>query len=285
MTLGKKLALHRKAVGLSQEEVALKIRVSTKTLANWENNIGEPSIQNIKDFAKLFDVSIDELIDTNISNAESDLATCQMCGVTITNKNLGEESPEFLCRRCVEVKKARERRAEMERKALVERQEKMVRAKRIDEYNAFRLRQKTIKRRRTKSLIVAAIPTLLWAALLIYLLNKSYSDTLLIAGAVFAYALFSEIAILFYAGSVRNFLLRMFTASINMPGLMYTFDLDGFHWIIMMRGLFILIQLVIGFIFAVLGFIFGLFIAPFVFPYKMIKILVDIKHGDVTDYI
>ena len=34
MTLGKKLALHRKAVGLSQEEVALKIRVSTKTLAN-----------------------------------------------------------------------------------------------------------------------------------------------------------------------------------------------------------------------------------------------------------
>ena len=285
MTLGKKLALHRKAVGLSQEEVALKIRVSTKTLANWENNIGEPSIQNLKDFAKLFDVSIDELIDTNISTKESDLATCQMCGATITNKNLGEESPEFLCRRCVEVKKARARRAELERKALEERQEKIVRAKRIDEYNAFRKRQQTIRRKRTKSFIVAAIPTLLWVALLIYFLNKSYNETLLIAGAVLAYAVFSEIAILFYAGPVRSFLLRMFTVSVNMPGLMYTFDLDGFHWVIMMRAIFAILRFFLGIIFAVIGFILGLFIAPFVFPYKMIKIMVDIKHGDVTDYI
>jgi DNA-binding XRE family transcriptional regulator len=39
MTLGKKLALQRKAVGLTQEEVALKVRVTTQTLADWENNI------------------------------------------------------------------------------------------------------------------------------------------------------------------------------------------------------------------------------------------------------
>ena len=61
MTLGKKLALQRKAIGLTQEEVALKVRVSTKTLADWENNIGEPSIQNLKDFASLFNVSRNHL--------------------------------------------------------------------------------------------------------------------------------------------------------------------------------------------------------------------------------
>ena len=74
MTLGKKLALQRKAVGMTLEEVALKIRVTPQTLADWENNIGEPSIQNLVDFALLFGASLDDLLDTGMGSDDDAIA-------------------------------------------------------------------------------------------------------------------------------------------------------------------------------------------------------------------
>ena len=285
MTLGKKLALQRKAIGLTQEEVALRIRVNTKTLADWENNIGEPSIQNLKDFAALFNISLDDLLDTGMGDDDETLAHCKVCGVVITEKNLGDKSPEMLCRRCTEVRKAQERRAELERKAIEERQKKIVLAQKMDEYNAHRSRQKTIRRKRNKSFFVASLVTAPFVAFLLYTLNQSFDMTWLISGTILSYALFSTISLFFYDGIVRNFIVRMATASFKMPGLMYTFDWDGFLWVIMMKGLFALIKLGLSCIFGTIGFIICLIMSPFVFPYKMIKMLVDIHHGDVADYV
>ena len=285
MTLGKKLALQRKAVGLSQEEVALKVRVTTQTLADWENNIGEPSIQNLKDLSALFDTSLDDLLDTGLGDDGEALGYCKGCGISINEKNLGEKEPAVLCRRCVEVKKTQERRAEMERKAIEERQKKAYLAKRLAEYDAHRDKQRTIRRKRNKSFIVAAIPTGLWIALLVYFLNQSYDQTFLIVGSVVAYCVFSLVALLFYDGAVRDLLVYMFTASIKWPGLMYTFDWDGFLWVIMMKALFGILGFVFGIVCGFLGLILGLIVAPFVFPYKLIKMQMDIRHGDISDYV
>ena len=292
MTIGKKLALQRKAIGLTQEEVALKIRVNTKTLADWENNIGEPSIQNLKELAALFETSLDDLLDTGLGDDDESIGYCKGCGIAITEKNLGEKVPAVLCRRCVEVRKAQERRAMLEQKAIQERQEKNRLAKLMADHNeqlaeksAFRDRQRTIRRKRNKSFIVAAIPTLLWVAMLVYTLNQSYNQTWLIVGSVLAYSIFSVVALLFYDGPMRNFLVRAFTASIRFPGLMYTFDWDGFLWVIMMKALFGVLGFAFGVVCGLLGFALGLVVAPFVFPYKMIKMFIDIRHGDVSDYI
>ncbi len=285
MTLGKKLALQRKAIGLSREEVALKIRVTPQTLADWENNIGEPSIQNLKDFAQLFEISLDDLLDTGMGDDDEAIGFCKNCGIAINERNLGEKAPVVLCRRCVEIRKAQERRAELEQKAIAERQEKAGRAKRLAEYNAHRDRQKTIKKKRNISFFVAALPTALWAALLVYTLNQSYNLAWLIAGCTIAYCIFSLVALLFYDGTVRDLLMYMFTASIKWPGLMYTFDWDGFLWVIMMKALFGVLGFIFGLIVGFIGLVLGLIIAPFVFPYKLIKMQIDIYHGDVSDYI
>ncbi len=285
MTLGKKIALQRKAIGLTQEQVALKVRVNTQTVADWENNIGEPTIQNLKDLAALFDTSLDDLLDTGLGDDDAALGYCKGCGIAINEKNLGEKTPAVLCRRCVEVKKAQERRAEMEKKALIERQEKAIRAKRMAEYNAHRDRQRTIRRKRNISFLVAALPTALWVALLIYTLNTEFNQIWLIVGSILAYSVFSLVALLFYDGPIRDFLVYMFTASIKWPGLMYTFDWDGFLWVIMMKALFGILGFFFGLLCGFLGLIIGLIIAPFVFPYKLIKMHIDIHHGDVSDYV
>ena len=285
MTLGKKLALQRKAVGMTLEEVALKIRVTPQTLADWENNIGEPSIQNLVDFALLFGASLDDLLDTGMGGDDDAIGYCKNCGIAINERNLGEKTPVVLCRRCVEIKKAQERRAELERKAIEERQEKAARAKNWAEYEAHLDRQKTIKKKRNLSFFVAAIPTVLWLIVLIYTLNQGYDQIWMIAGLAIAYSIFSLVALLFYDGSVRDLLVYMFTASIKWPGLMYTFDWDGFLWVIMMKALFGVLGFIFGVICGLLGLVLGLVVAPFVFPYKLIKMCVDIHHGDVSNYV
>lgn len=285
MTLGKKLALQRKAIGLSQEEVALKVRVTTKTVTDWENNIGEPTIQNLKDLSALFDISLDDLLDTGLGNDDVAIGYCKSCGIAINEKNLGEKEPVVLCRRCVEVNKAQKRREEMKEKALKERQEKAQRARRMAEYNAFKERQKTIRKKKALSFFVAAIPTLLWIALVVYTQRETFDQTWTIVGAVLAYCIFSFVSLLFYDGPVRDLLIYMCTASIKWPGLVYTFDMDGFLWVIAMKALFMIIGFFFGLLCGILGIALGLLISPFVFPYKLIKMSYDIRHADLTDYV
>ena len=285
MTLGKKLALQRKAIGLSQEEVALKIRVNAKTVTDWENNIGEPTIQNLRDLSNLFEISLDDLLDTGKGDDDVAIGFCKNCGISINEKNLGTKEPVVLCRRCVEVNKAQQKREEMKAKALKERQEKAQRARRMAEYNAFKDRQRTIRKKKALSFFIAAIPTLLWLAYVVYTQLEEFNQTWSIVGAVIGYCIFSFVALLFYDGPVRDLLVYMCTASIKWPGLVYTFDWDGFLWVIAMKALFMIIGFVFGLLCGILGIVLGLLIAPFVFPYKLIKMSYDIRHADLTDYV
>lgn len=61
----------RKQYGLTQEEVAEKINVSRQAIAKWEKGESMPDINNCAALAKLFQVSLDELV--NYSQKEEGL--------------------------------------------------------------------------------------------------------------------------------------------------------------------------------------------------------------------
>lgn len=63
MTLGEKFKDLRKKINISQEELAEKIGVSRQTVTKWENDLGLPDIENLKNIASLFNISVDELLD------------------------------------------------------------------------------------------------------------------------------------------------------------------------------------------------------------------------------
>lgn len=65
MTLGQKLKNIRKKFGLSQEELANLIKVSRQAITKWENDLGLPDTENLKELSKLFGVTIDYLLDNN----------------------------------------------------------------------------------------------------------------------------------------------------------------------------------------------------------------------------
>jgi len=62
MKISQILKEKRKEYQLTQEQLAEKIFVSTKTVSNWETEKTTPDIQNLILLSKLFDISLDNLL-------------------------------------------------------------------------------------------------------------------------------------------------------------------------------------------------------------------------------
>ena len=82
MTLGEKLREARKQANLSQEQLAEQICVSRSAVAKWESDLGHPDIENLRELAQLFNLSMDVLTDDALSledaAARNSALTC--CG-------------------------------------------------------------------------------------------------------------------------------------------------------------------------------------------------------------
>ena len=74
MEFNEKLQELRKQRGLTQEELAEKLYVSRTAISKWESGRGYPNIESLKAIAKLFSVTVDELLSTDemLTIAEED---------------------------------------------------------------------------------------------------------------------------------------------------------------------------------------------------------------------
>ena len=68
MEIGKKIMDLRKKSGFSQEELAEKIGVARQTISKWELGETSPDLKQAKELSKIFNVSLDELVDNDIKN-------------------------------------------------------------------------------------------------------------------------------------------------------------------------------------------------------------------------
>lgn len=73
MTLGENLKRLRTEKGLSQEEVAGQLFLSRQTISKWENNQAEPGVENLKALARLYGVSLDQLLLAESTGAPEDI--------------------------------------------------------------------------------------------------------------------------------------------------------------------------------------------------------------------
>lgn len=84
MNLGNKITKLRKKEKISQEILANKIGVSRQTISNWELNITKPDTDHIKKMSKIFNISIDEILDNDIRDImEEKISNTEK----LTNKN------------------------------------------------------------------------------------------------------------------------------------------------------------------------------------------------------
>ena len=65
MTLGQQSKEIRKTFGSSQEQLAEIIIVSRQAITKWETDAGLPDTENLKELSRIFEISIDYLLDNN----------------------------------------------------------------------------------------------------------------------------------------------------------------------------------------------------------------------------
>ena len=65
MEFNEKLQELRKQKGLTQEELAGMLYVSSTAISKWESGRGYPSIDSLKAISKFFSVSLDELLSSD----------------------------------------------------------------------------------------------------------------------------------------------------------------------------------------------------------------------------
>ena len=65
MEFSEKLQSLRKQKGLTQDDLAKKLFVSRTAVSKWESGRGYPNLNSLVDIAKVFSVSIDELLKSN----------------------------------------------------------------------------------------------------------------------------------------------------------------------------------------------------------------------------
>jgi len=73
MEIGKKLLELRKKNNFSQEQLAEKLGVARQTISKWELGETSPDLKEAKELAKIFNVSLDELVGNNTIHKKSNI--------------------------------------------------------------------------------------------------------------------------------------------------------------------------------------------------------------------
>lgn len=60
--IGRTISTHRKALGLTQMQLAAQLQVSNRTVSKWENGDGFPDISLLPGLAAALDITVDELL-------------------------------------------------------------------------------------------------------------------------------------------------------------------------------------------------------------------------------
>ena len=74
MTFGEKIQKLRKEAGLSQEELACQLGVSRQAVSKWERDSGYPETEKIIHMSRLFNVTLDYLLNEENSRRDKDSA-------------------------------------------------------------------------------------------------------------------------------------------------------------------------------------------------------------------
>ena len=72
MTTGEKIQNLRQKKGWSQERLGQELNLSRQSISKWESGTATPTVDNLKELAKIFDVSVDSLLENEINILEKD---------------------------------------------------------------------------------------------------------------------------------------------------------------------------------------------------------------------
>lgn len=293
MTVGESIKRHRTEAGLTQKDLSDKLNVSFQTVSKWENDTNEPDISTIKEMCKIFNCSFEDLVDPKddtekvevkeeitpivipvIKNEPSriQIGHCRDCGKTLYSDDVvhhmlgmtdGVQENVLDCDECFQIHQALEK----EREELL----KPVKLPKKEAPKAF---SKLDNRPDKKLIIWAAIISFVALAIALTICLCNYENVGIgwtIGGPLIAaYIFFADVYCIFSASWVSDVFMSLASFSIRFPGIIFTWDLEGLAFLIIMKLLFFVLGILIGIGAFLFAFGFSSICAIFTFPFLII---------------
>ncbi len=304
MTLGGKIKKLRNEKGLTQKELADQLHVSFQTVSKWENDENEPDIATIKEFTKLFGCTLDYLL-----NDEDEEPKEESVPEIVEEEKPKEEAPKTIiihqkelhvCARCnKDIPEDELVSEDVTRKERYGRSTRTVsigqtyyhkhcleEVKRERERAAQRLKDERASR--NKKVVwgwsIAGGAVALTIALLVMLLVPACQEVIQPGFAVLysfiaSYGIFSMLYCIISGSYIGDVFVWCAGLSIKFPGLIFTWDLGGFAWLIVMKILFA----VLGFIIGVLALLFAIVLSAALGAISFPFVLIHNIHTDYED--
>ncbi len=268
--VGENIKKLRKEKGMTQKNLADALFVTAQAVSRWENGEVEPSITTISQIAKLFNVPLELLINTN----EDILETTESLE-NIENTKLNEnQNNNVVLAVCEECNKPIYDANEIVRKN--NGKFKVVLCKECNKKNIDMQTNKATKigvSRRIKSFIVGGILATLIIAMGLY--------SSIIIQDIYIFLTFFVIAIMSFTFSsccllannfVRDLVSEIFSLGfVKMPGIIFSLSLDGLLWLLTIKLLFWIIGFVLAVLTGILAILVGGIMSVFVYPFAIIK--------------
>lgn len=269
MNIGDKIAKARKDKGLTQADLGDKMHVTFQAVSKWERGESVPDFQTICELAEVLGVPItyfggksDEEVkaETSATAAQGDykpvLAVCEVCNRPIFN---GDKIVRFhdcdgIHVKCTEC-------------AGKQKQESLVKA------------IANGKRRRIHAFIWPSLITIIGIIASVC----SLKGNALIEGIIGSAFLFPFVAcLILYNNVVGEVVMGVLEWSVvKFPGIIFSFDIDGFLFLIGMKILFFVLSVLITVACALLSVVIGGIVAIFVYPFALAK---NIKYPEKGEY-
>ncbi len=248
--------------GIKQNEFAKELNVSPQAVSKWETGKSLPDPLLFSKIAKIFNITIDELIgidmsvsensndtkdencDNNVINVQplvvidsqeieiKTIGFCKTCGITVTNDNLGTITPVVKCASC-----------------LVKEEEEKIKKKNIIIYKI----EKECKTQKTKILCSHIFSILPFILFLIISFGTTITLNKFMNSLIFGYAFYAFISCLIFDTYIREIMEWALDFTFKAPGVIFSLDLDGLIFLIAVKVIFA----IIGFIIAMVIFLFG----------------------------
>jgi len=288
MTLGQKLKELRSLKGLTQKDLADKLHVSFQTVSKWENGENEPDISTLKELATLFNCSVDYLIGSEKEGLtpevqptktviihQKELHVCERCKKDIPEGDLAME--DVCVRAGGRGRSAQYRKAYYHTHCLEEvKQERLVAAAKIKAAKRAKAKKNSFGWGIAGGVVALAI------SLVIFLAVPACQAALhpavaVVLSIVISYAIFAALYCIISGSYIGDVFVWAAGLSIRFPGLIFSWDLEGFAWLIAMKILFAILGFLIGVFALALAIVLSGVLGAVSFPFVLI-------HNIRTDY-
>ncbi len=301
MTLGQKLKKLRTEKGLTQKDLADQLSVTFQTVSKWESDTNEPDIATLKELAKFYDCSFNYLLSDEeeepkeevveepvVAPAPTEVVTktiiihqneahvCARCGKDIHEDELVSEDVTKKERHGRHTRTVSVGQTYYHKHCLEE-----VKKERAEAARRAKAAKASSSKKKCFGWGIAAGVAGFGIALAFFLCNTQYVHPALgvLFSVLIGYGMFAMLYCILSGSYIGDVFVWCAGLSIKFPGLIFSWDLDGFAWLIAMKILFA----VLGFLIGIFAFLFAIALSAALGCISFPFILVHNNRNDYED--